>query len=46
VLGTILEYGAVCCDRYLSMERCIWTHTGVWSGVLGLILEYEAVYWD
>jgi len=45
-LGPILEYGAVCWDRYWSMERCVGTDTGVWSGVLGPILEYGAVCWD
>jgi hypothetical protein len=32
---SIIEYGAVCWDRYWSMERCVGTATGVWSGVLG-----------
>ena len=36
----------MCWDRYWSMERCVWTVTGVWSGVLTPILKYEAVCYD
>ena len=28
------------------MDLCVWTDTGVWSGVLGPISEYGAVCWD
>jgi hypothetical protein len=28
------------------MERCVGTGTGVWSGVLGPVLECGAVCWD
>jgi len=46
VFGQILEYGAVCWDRYLSKDRCVETHTGVRSGVLGRIFEYGALFLD
>ena len=46
VLGPIVERGAVCCDRELSMELCVGTESSVWSGVFGPIVQYGAVYWN
>jgi len=28
------------------MEQCIGADSSVWSGVLGLIVQYGAMYWD
>jgi len=46
MLGLKFEYGTVCWDRLLSIERCAGTDIFVWSGVLGRIFEYGAVCWD
>jgi len=46
VLGPIVEYGAVCYDRYLSVGQCVGTDSFVWSGVLRPIFEYGFVCCD
>jgi len=40
VLELRFECESLCWDRYLRVDHCFGTDSGVWSGVLGPITEF------